>query len=435
MAQSDLLKNTKVTISVKDTPLYEVIENLEKQTGIKFSYSGSLFPESKKSSINASVESIEDVLNRLFSDYNIEFTEFHDHIIIKKQKGKVSIYKTKEPFKAKSSSQASTSVQEVKREKPKTNASVPKNRISTNQDTSKYISSNNPAFNFGAGIRTTWSYTIRQTNLIVDLIINDSSSHKKRRRQKFKIAESHISTNTNIAYLFPFSGVTKKTTNNIEFSQQFGPIYTGGVSGMFHYNKWGIGIGINWSILTNKLDANFSIDSTVYKELTIIATSFDMTVSDDAFITIYVPKDTSFYKDTLVTHRTKSKTYYHYLEFPLTASFKILSLPKSNLAISVSYLPGLLTETTNNILDSTGFYSTQPKNSVYKYSSALSLGLVSNLVIGTKWELGFYTSYKKYLSPILIDTYFPKNKGNYVSMGMHLTYNFRNKKDLTPAIK
>ncbi|NQY10247.1 MAG: hypothetical protein HRT71_12140 [Flavobacteriales bacterium] len=417
-AQSDILLETRISIDAQNIPLGDVIEMIEKQSSVQFMYKSSLFPDEEKVSISAEDKSIEELLNELFENYYLKFTEYQDFIIIAKEKGQTSIVKLKKKPKTVPEPKIDPIKEPI--EPIATIPTAPVDTIKPHVIDSNFIKEFNTIHK--SRIRTLLTFTIDSSITKPTDSIGLDSAYKAP-----KPIEMYFSVGLNMAYLFPFTGSEIKITNDVEFSQRLGSIYTGGLETMFHVNKWGIGIGVNWTTMVNKLTSDFQIDSLVYKKVITVVDSFGITDGVDSNWT-YLTNDDSYFKDTLVDDAHESRTYYHYYEFPLTLSFDVLETEKSRLSLTFSYMPGLLNSTTYSTLDSNGFIDDNSAASVYEISQALALGLVSNVKVAHNWEMGFYTSFKKYITDVFVQSYHPRSKGYYVNMGAHLTYNFKPKR-------
>ncbi|NQY67008.1 MAG: STN domain-containing protein [Flavobacteriales bacterium] len=83
----------RVSVYVNDIPISSILKQIQKESNIFFSYSPNLIPSSEKATIKAYNRSIKDILTTLFLNYNIEFRELGDNVVIYKAKGSASIFK------------------------------------------------------------------------------------------------------------------------------------------------------------------------------------------------------------------------------------------------------------------------------------------------------------------------------------------------------
>ncbi len=77
----------KLSLSVKDVPLEEVLKQLEKEmNGVVFAYSPGTFDVKKKVSIEADALPLNEILHRIFQNQNLECAEMRGKIFLKKKK-------------------------------------------------------------------------------------------------------------------------------------------------------------------------------------------------------------------------------------------------------------------------------------------------------------------------------------------------------------
>lgn len=80
----------KLSISVKEMPLEEVLKKLEKElNGVVFAYSPGAFDVKKKVTIEASEVPLNEILHRVFVNQNLECAEMRGKIFLKKKKNPV----------------------------------------------------------------------------------------------------------------------------------------------------------------------------------------------------------------------------------------------------------------------------------------------------------------------------------------------------------
>lgn len=75
-------QNQKVTLRVNDTPLEDVLNQIENQTGMHFLYSNKIVNINRKVSVNFDQKSLSDILNKLFEDQNVSYTINEDQIVL-----------------------------------------------------------------------------------------------------------------------------------------------------------------------------------------------------------------------------------------------------------------------------------------------------------------------------------------------------------------
>ena len=81
-----LLQRTVVNGSYTQQTVKDVLEDIQKQTGVKFSYSPHQIPESKLVTFSVNNNTLDETLQKLFADSLIDFNEVDGFIILKKAK-------------------------------------------------------------------------------------------------------------------------------------------------------------------------------------------------------------------------------------------------------------------------------------------------------------------------------------------------------------
>lgn len=82
------LTNQIITVKFDNVTLVEAIKIIEAQTGISFAYNKNIFDLSKKHSINAADQPVEEVLKKLLEPHNLSFKEMGGKIILFKPSSK-----------------------------------------------------------------------------------------------------------------------------------------------------------------------------------------------------------------------------------------------------------------------------------------------------------------------------------------------------------
>lgn len=91
--------DTKVTISITNMSLSNALAKLEKSADVKFSYNSRISQLNQKVSINASEETLYNVLFEVFKPLNIDFAEVSDQIVLQsKTENETAIYSIKNLF-------------------------------------------------------------------------------------------------------------------------------------------------------------------------------------------------------------------------------------------------------------------------------------------------------------------------------------------------
>ncbi|MCE7996294.1 MAG: hypothetical protein HEP71_30225 [Roseivirga sp.] len=100
----------KLSISVKEMPLEEVLKELEKEMdGVVFAYSPGAFDVKKKVSIKAEEVPLNEILHRIFKNQNLECAELSGKIFLKKKKRSSSGRQSSVPVRRKRVLNASVS--------------------------------------------------------------------------------------------------------------------------------------------------------------------------------------------------------------------------------------------------------------------------------------------------------------------------------------
>ena len=74
VSQAQEVLNTKVSVQAQNQSLENVLSQIEKQTGVRFVYAGSLISEKDKVTFSAQNQNLKQVLNGIFSNRNIDFS-------------------------------------------------------------------------------------------------------------------------------------------------------------------------------------------------------------------------------------------------------------------------------------------------------------------------------------------------------------------------
>ncbi|MDF2191506.1 TonB-dependent receptor [Paraflavitalea sp. CAU 1676] len=76
--------NKKLTLSIKNEQLKNVLRKISKEGAIKFSYTRNTIPENESISLAAKEETLADILHNLLKPYNISFTVIGSQVVLKK---------------------------------------------------------------------------------------------------------------------------------------------------------------------------------------------------------------------------------------------------------------------------------------------------------------------------------------------------------------
>jgi type II secretory pathway component GspD/PulD (secretin) len=74
VSQAQEVLNNKVSVQAQNQSLENVLSQIEKQTGVRFVYAGSLISEKDKVTFSAQNQNLKQVLNGIFSNRNIDFS-------------------------------------------------------------------------------------------------------------------------------------------------------------------------------------------------------------------------------------------------------------------------------------------------------------------------------------------------------------------------
>jgi len=86
LLQSAASQDLRLSLSFKDAPLREVMDEIEKQTGLHFSYSNRLFNDNELISVEAEEISVEEAIQLLFKGKAIQSTLLEKQIVLKKDR-------------------------------------------------------------------------------------------------------------------------------------------------------------------------------------------------------------------------------------------------------------------------------------------------------------------------------------------------------------
>ena len=84
MGTAQLLQQKVVSGSYKNVSVKQVLEDLQSQSGLEFSYSPRKIPEDQLVSFSVNQVSLDEALQHLFRDLPVEFREIDGYIILKK---------------------------------------------------------------------------------------------------------------------------------------------------------------------------------------------------------------------------------------------------------------------------------------------------------------------------------------------------------------
>ena len=81
----------KVTMNMQKAPVREILDEIQKQTGVTFSYESSLLKELPKTSFKAESEALPDCLKRLFANLPVVYKLTGNVVILKRKPKQVTV--------------------------------------------------------------------------------------------------------------------------------------------------------------------------------------------------------------------------------------------------------------------------------------------------------------------------------------------------------
>ncbi|MFH1320983.1 MAG: STN domain-containing protein [Bacteroidota bacterium] len=436
-AQEPLLKK-EMSISALNEKLVDVLDKIQKAALIQFSYNSKLIPKDVTVSVEAKNESIEAILDELFRDYNLEYRELNDQIIISRKKGVSSIFKKKSEVDKKdvSTSTGSTGIKKeaepIESEHAKKLIPDSDTVITLQQDTiveDKYDTA---------------------TVFLYDTIVNYDTIQPPEAPGDTAMETFNWFAGISGSPIFPLMNSISATSAGFgEYAALIKdaetPLlsYTFGADLGFYFKKLTLQTGCAYTLFREKADYNistFDVDTTFTWDITTqsywitdtITSYYEIYGADTNWI--YITDSSQFttvdsveisnYDTTVINNDYNGINTISYIEIPFVIGYNFILKKKFSCNVNGGIITGILINTKGKILapDGNGFNDIDNKNHI-KTSFSLLLGLGLNYKLNNYLSIILNAYYRQNLSSVYVNNY-PVSKKCY-SAGLKAGIRYR----------
>ncbi len=425
IAQSSL--NVRVSVYVNNAPISEILSKIQKESNVFFSYNPKLIPASEKATIKVYNRSIKDILTTLFLNYNIDFQELGDNVIIYKAKGSASIYKPDLP--------SIVSSKKPKVVNKKTNVAPIKEKevqgerrsvfVYNDGRNSKGIKKKKPeddGLPHIIGLRADPD-TINLDSLFaigLDTIFDPiyaPPADTVKRKEKIKYIFEILNTCTR----FPVGKIGIDFKDGLEFNQKLNQLEEYGSGIAIEQGRWRLGLGVQFAKHSDSLKTSREEDSTYI--------AYNITILDEKFKIYGADTIIEYVLDSAIISLTDTfnQPYNHlntfkYFEIPLSLTYHMVHNPVISWSISTvwtnSFLIGSPVQNNSEIESAQDIFNGITKKHV------MSLGATTMFLVhmDERIALKLAISYRHSFKPFEQENSYPIARRYFLGVGFGIEY-------------
>ncbi|MCH7534682.1 MAG: STN domain-containing protein [Bacteroidetes bacterium] len=436
-AQTELL-DTRFSLQLTDQPINDVLFKIARITNISFVFNSSLIPATEKMTINVHNKEVREVFKLLFQHYNIDFSEFDGHIIIRKKKGYATIFKEvnvtikiNDALITKTAAAQPEPIREVV-EPLKEVVIVPEKEVEVIDTTNQtaVIEATETIINTEVLEDSIPEPEIIEEEVIAEVdTINkekiDATSTKEFVPEDPDTTEApYFSFGFQYNYMLPLTNDKTLDSDGISFSQSLEISQSIGANITCHYKRIEIAVGAQFLQFGDMISSSYYVDSLYMMDSVFVIDSFSYNfIGPPPYIVVeYVEDSVPITVTDSALRSNTSKSNYQYLSFPLSVSYQLLEKQKWSIRARVGLTPGILLKKNNSGIDENGSASSNLSGITGRILLSGNLGLNLAYQINEKWSFALKSTYNFGMNKVFLLNHYPLKTVDFISIGAEVRY-------------